>query len=141
MSTAGWYTVAAALIAAIVGPFIAVLTTRVSLRRQSRVDAENTEVTVRAKFVQDLTARVSDLEGRLDRASKRERDLVDRYRQDIESVDRRWRHLTNNLLAYSQVIVAKLRASGIDVPPFTGWDRFVEEGGTVRREWLDDSSD
>lgn len=137
MNNAGWYTIAAALVTVILSPIITILTVRISSRRTSRDAAEQQEVTVRAKFVTDLTERIGELEDRLDKASKREREMHERYRADMEGLDARWRHLTNNLVMHSQLLIFRLRQNDIDVPDFKGWDQFIAEGGSVRREWTE----
>lgn len=130
------YTAIATVLAVIVAAVTTYITTRLAGRRTDRQQADQTEISVRAKFVTELVDRVADLETRLDAAGSRERDLVDRYRADMEALDSRWRHLTNNLVLYTQHMAYLLRKQGVQVPPFTGWDKFAAEGGTVRREWV-----
>lgn len=43
----------------------------------------------------------------------------------------RWRHLTSNLATYVAALQFQLRQNKIEVPRFTGWDSFIEEGGDL----------
>lgn len=129
-------TVLAAIVAAVLSFVVTMLTARLSDTRKAAAAAASQEITVRAQFVQDLTNRVRDLEGRMDLAANRERELVDRYHSDIEAIDRRYRHLVGNLVQRERALRRILRDHKIeDVPDFTGWEQYEREGGELREQW------
>lgn len=134
-----------AVAALAIGGIVTFLVTRFSDRAKTRDSnasrASDAEITVRAKFVTDLAQRVGDLEQRLDRANQRERELVERYRADTEAIERRYRHLTSSLVFHAAILRRHLVRCGEQVPLFTGWDKFIEEGGQVREEWIEAISD
>lgn len=137
MGAQNFYSVIAVVVSALLTGVITYATARAASRRSEREKAGQTEITVRAQFVIDLTKRIKDLEERIDSAAKRERELNDRCASDMESLDARWRHLTNNLVMHSQLLIFRMRRASIDVPEFKGWDQFSAEGGTVRPEWAE----
>lgn len=60
-----------------------------------------------------------------------DREMV-RMREDIEILikgEQRWRHLVGNLAQYVAALQRELRESGVEVPRFGGWEKFIAEGG------------
>ncbi len=107
--------------------------------QKTGLSASEQEVQSRAAYVQLLQTRVSELETNLRSASERENQLSQRIRLDGYNLDRRWRHLANALVQYALILKLRLaRLSTEDIPPFTGWDRFLEEGGELHDEWEPD---
>lgn len=131
------YSVIAVVVSVVLTALLTYATTRANSRKTARDAAEQTEITVRAQFLVDQSKRISELEGRLDQFGRREREMIERFRSDMESLDARWRHLTNNLVMHVQLLIFRLRRHDIEVPEFKGWDQFIAEGGNVRREWAE----
>lgn len=105
-----------------------------ALQTQAR-SASDREIEARAEYVELLQKRVSELEGELDKARRMASDLMNTFRQDYNSLERRYRHLVAGLVTYSSICKLKLDGLGEKIPPFDGWNRFIEEGGEPRPEW------
>lgn len=100
-----------------------------SLDQQRLVD--NLQATVKA-----LDLRLTEERLECEREMARIRHECDtemtKLRQSISSMARgeeRWRHLTGNLAQYVAALQAILRRASIEVPQFSGWDKFLAEGG------------
>ena len=129
------------LVAILLTGFVTFLVTkftdRAKLDAAGSKAAADQEIIVRAELVTHLVSRVRDLEERVDAASRRERELVERYRVDTEAIEQRYRHLTSSLVFHAAVLRRQLYRAGLKPPEFTGWDKFIEEGGFVREEWVE----
>jgi peptidoglycan hydrolase CwlO-like protein len=116
-------------------------------RKSSREDyraATDAEIKSRAELVRDMANHIGTLQkdlglvnDQLEELRQREFTQMQAMRSDMDALDRRWRHLANNLVFYNQIIIRKLRALGEKVPPFTGFRQFAQEGGNIKEEWLD----
>lgn len=105
-------------------------------KRKIRVTASEREVEARADFVELLQKRVVDLEGRLDMAARREAEMTNDFRRQYHDLERRYRHLVAGLVTYSVALTYKLKQLGVtDIPEFTGWGKFMEEGGDLNPQW------
>lgn len=148
--------VQAALVSVLLGGAMAWITARASERSKATNAAQQQEITVRAQLVVDMQRELGDLRGALNSAWAREqeaarrhreemaaadqrsRDAFQQYQAEMDDLDRRWRHLANAFMQREVVFRRLLSRSGIpeeSIPEFKGFDRFEEEGGTVRDEW------
>lgn len=138
--------IAAAVIAASASIIVTFGSIAFTDRRKVRTVASEKEVEARADYVELLQRRVGELEGRIDEASKREReeailrwqrerDAEARCREELRKLESMWRHLTTSLVQWAIVLKVKLEEKGESVPPFTGLRRFEEEGGNVPEQW------
>jgi CheY-like chemotaxis protein len=89
------------------------------------------EIEARAGFVGQLQRRCEYLEGQLDTVLRRLSEAL----ANLEAMERRWRHFANSLITYASIVTTKAEAVGVAVPTFTGYDRFVEEGGVLEDHW------
>ena len=126
---------AAIIITGLVTYFVTRLTDRAKSDASLVRSAADREISVRAEFVTHLSTRIRELEERVDAASRRERELIERYRVDIDAIDSRYRHLTNSLVFHVALMRRSMLRAGMSPPEFTGWDSFLNEGGFVRDEW------
>jgi peptidoglycan hydrolase CwlO-like protein len=117
-------------------------------RRDGYKSASDAEINSRAKLVSDMANHIGNLQKDLNAVNDQLEELRDRefrqmqtMRADMEALDRRWRHLANNLIFYNQIVVRRLRVLGQKIPPFTGFRQFAEEGGHIKEEWLDQLND
>jgi CheY-like chemotaxis protein len=135
-------TVIAVFISTALAAFFTWWATRATESRKASAQAASQEVTVRAEFVRDLSARARELEERLDAAGRRERELSDRYHSDLDAIDRRYRHLVTNLIMRERQLRRMLYERGAEhIPVFQGWQQFIDEGGEVREAWVADSGE
>jgi hypothetical protein len=106
---------------------------RTRMEEQARFSAD------RWKLVETLRGDVEDLR-RWRREDKEECDerISALERRDVECREQiallirdigRWRHLVGNLANYIHALRKKMRDQGIEVVPFDGWKKFIEEGG------------
>lgn len=132
--------VVAIIVSVTLGAIVTYAVSRLTERHTAATAASNVEVTVRAALVEQMAHRITALEERIDAGFRRERQLSARYREDIEAIDTRWRHLANNMLTWMVQARRKLRVAGIEIEPFTGFEKFEAEGGSVRPEWTLDET-
>lgn len=131
-----------------VGGAVSLLVTRATERHRGQLTASEREIEVRANFVTQLqesvrsaNVRITELEQAIAMSFRREQELAQRYRVAEADLERRWRHLSNGLWQYALIIKARLEKHGEDVPPFTGWEKFLEEGGRLPPGWNNQSPD
>lgn len=146
--TPGQATVLAVVLAGVISLVVQILTAR----RGEGSRASEAEITVRGKWVQDMQTRVRELEEGLTRTWEREQEAArkcreeirvlelhargafNRFQADMESLDRRWRHLVRSLLTRDWQFRRLLQESGVPdsrIPPFHGLSQFEEEGGNL----------
>lgn len=124
------------IISAFLGAATSIICTFGIIKFSKHESASEREIEARADFVELLQKRVGELENRIDTILRREVTSINKLRQEQNDLDRRYRHLVSGLITYSNVLTHKLNQLGaIDLPLFTGWEKFLAEGGDIRPEW------
>lgn len=150
------------LVVAVGGGGVAIIVAKIVERIKGRGLAESAEFTTRAQLVRDMAKELGELRIALSAAWAREheataqhrRDMAEadrlqraafvKYQTDMDSLDRRWRHLARKLLQRDIALRHLLHKAGIadvDLPSFDGFDEFEREGGTIAEEWAHAMSD
>lgn len=112
---------------------------RLSRAFDARAQAESILIGIGPQIIKEQNSRIERLTNDVDTIWKRERECRDelsKLSDEMRQVHRRYRHFVSALLQHLVIMRCALRKVGIHLPPFTGLDRFEEEGGEAREEWI-----
>lgn len=96
------------------------------VRLERRIDADRAEHKRQLEWAaQERSERLAELRAECEGEMRKMEATI----STLAAGEGRWRHLTGNLAQYVAALQAALRKHSIEVPRFTGWDRFIAEGG------------
>lgn len=100
--------------------------------RDDRAKAEIALLGIGPQIIQQQNERIDQLSRDLDTLWAREREC----REELRAMDRRYRHFVSSLLMQMMALRRLLQKVGTQLPPISGLDVFIEEGGMPREEWV-----
>lgn len=138
------------IIAAVGGGIVTVLAGytvfRLSKAFDARSQAEAALIGIGPQIIKEQNDRIDRLNVRIDDQSKtidtlwtRERECREELtacRDEMGAIDRRYRHFVSSLLQHVLIMRRMLRKAGLQLPSLEGLERFREDGGTPREEWV-----
>lgn len=136
-----WY-----LVGLVVAGAVTYTVNRFGKNADHRREAEAAQYNIAPPIIKEQNERIDRQNKRIDQLSsdittlwkiEREcREELAKSANEMGNAERRNRHFVSALLQNIVILRRMLRQAGAQLPPMVSLERFEEEGGTLREEWI-----